>query len=74
MLTAISLIQIPVNPSLGRGNMVIREGFEWWRTAQVARDQGWTKEQTKAWENEADHYQIEDRSENRSHRWEMKPC
>ncbi|WP_139256625.1 GH-E family nuclease [Herbiconiux ginsengi] len=51
-----------------------KEGFEWWRTAQVARDQGWTKEQIKAWENEADHYQIEDRSENRSHRWEMKPC
>jgi hypothetical protein len=46
-------------------------GFEWWRTQQMAREQGWTREQVIEYENDPSHYQIEDPSANRSHLYEM---
>ena len=46
-------------------------GNEWWRTQQMARDQGWTRQQVIEYENDPSHYQIEDPSSNRSHFYEM---
>ena len=46
-------------------------GYEWWRMQQMARDQGWTRQQVIEYENDPSHYQIEDPSSNRSHQYEM---
>jgi hypothetical protein len=46
-------------------------GYEWWRTQQIARDQGWTRQQLIEYENDASHFQIEDPASNRSHAFEM---
>lgn len=48
-----------------------KPGFEWWRTQQIAREQGWTREQLIEYENNPSHYQIEDPLANLSHRFEM---
>jgi hypothetical protein len=45
-------------------------GNEWWRTQQMAREQGWTRQQVIEYENDPSHYQIEDPSSNRSHLYE----
>jgi RHS repeat-associated protein len=45
------------------------EGEEWWRTRDRAREEGWTREQVLEHENSKT-FQIEDRSANRSHRYE----
>jgi hypothetical protein len=45
--------------------------FEWWRTQQLARVEGWTREQLIEYENDPSHYQIEDPSSNMSRRYEM---
>jgi RHS repeat-associated protein len=49
-----------------------RPGYEWWRTQQMAREGGWTREQVIEYENDPSHYQIEDPSANQSHRYEME--
>ena len=46
-------------------------GYEWWRTQQIAREQGWTRQQLIEYENDASHFQIEDPASNRSHAFEM---
>ena len=46
-------------------------GNEWWRTQQMAREQGWTRQKVIEYENDPVHYQIEDPSSNRSHLYEM---
>ena len=46
-------------------------GYEWWRTQQIARDQGWTRQQLIEYENDASHFQIEDPASNRIHAFEM---
>ncbi|AYG04695.1 type IV secretion protein Rhs [Gryllotalpicola protaetiae] len=46
-------------------------GYEWWRTQQLARGSGWTRQQVIEYENDPDHYQIESPSSNRSHLFEM---
>jgi RHS repeat-associated protein len=46
-------------------------GYEWWRTRDLARSEGWTRQQVLDYENDASHYQIEDPGSNRSHVYEM---
>jgi RHS repeat-associated protein len=48
-----------------------KPGYEWWRTQQIAREQGWTRQQLIEYENDASHFQIEDPASNRSHAFEM---
>jgi hypothetical protein len=48
-----------------------KPGYEWSRTQQRARDEGWTREEVLEYENEWTHYQIEDPRANMSHRYEM---
>jgi hypothetical protein len=48
-----------------------KPGFEWWRTQQLARQQGWTRQQVLEYENDWTHYQIEDPRSNMSHLYEM---
>jgi len=45
-------------------------GNEWWRTQEMARSEGWSREEVIEFENNPDHYQIEDPSSNRSHFFE----
>jgi len=47
-----------------------KPGYEWWRTQQMAREQGWTREQLIEYENDPSHFQIEDPLANLSHRFE----
>ncbi|WP_179100268.1 GH-E family nuclease [Leifsonia sp. ALI-44-B] len=47
---------------------------EWWRTAQIARDQRWARADLIEFENDASHYQVEDSVSNRSHKYEVPPC
>jgi hypothetical protein len=58
---------IPKNGPFDYGH---KPGFEWWRTQARARDEGWTRERVLEHENDPSHYQIEDPSANRSHRYE----
>jgi HNH/ENDO VII superfamily nuclease len=53
----------------GQGHFGHRPGFEWWRTQQLAREQGWTREQLIEYENDPTHYWYEDPSSN-AHRYE----
>lgn len=48
-----------------------KPGFEWWRTQQLARQEGWTREQVIEFENDWTRYQIEDPLSNMSHLFEM---
>lgn len=48
-----------------------KPGFEWWRTQELARAEGWTREEIIEYENDPDHYQIEDPSANRGHQFEL---
>jgi len=47
-----------------------KPGYEWSRTQQMAREQGWTRERLIAYENDPSHFQIEDPLANLSHRFE----
>jgi hypothetical protein len=47
-----------------------KPGYEWWRTRDRARAEGWTREQVIEFENDPSHYEIEDLSSNRSHEYE----
>jgi hypothetical protein len=49
-----------------------KPGFEWRKTRDKARAEGWTREQVVEHENNPDIYQIEDPLENISHRHEEK--
>lgn len=51
-----------------------KPGYEWRCTQKKAREEGWTRKQVIEYENDPSHYQIEDRSSNRSHRYESKTC
>ncbi len=48
-----------------------RPGFEFRRRQQIARDEGWTRQQLIEYENDPSYYRIEDPSSNRSHLYEM---
>jgi RHS repeat-associated protein len=48
-----------------------KPGFEWWRTQQTARSEGWTRQELIEYENDWTHYQIEDPRSNMSHLYEM---
>ena len=48
-----------------------KPGYEWWRTQEMAREQGWTRQQVIEYENDPSHYQIEDPSSNRSGRYQL---
>ena len=45
--------------------------FEWWRTQERARAEGWTREQVIEYENDPSHYRVEDPSSNRSRKYEL---
>ena len=47
-----------------------KPGLEWRTTQQIAREQGWSREQVIEYENNPSHYQIEDPASNMSHRYE----
>ena len=47
-----------------------KPGFEWWRTKEQARSEGWTRKQVIEYENDPTHYQVESPNTNRSHRFE----
>jgi hypothetical protein len=47
-----------------------KPGFEWWRTQERARAEGWTREQVIEYENDPSHYQVEEPGSNRSHFFE----
>lgn len=55
----------------GAGHFGHRPGFEWWRTQQMAREQGWTRQRVIEFENNPSHYSYEDPSSNMSHVWEL---
>ncbi len=46
-------------------------GFEWWRTRDRARAEGWSRQEVIEYENDPSHFQIEDPASNMSHRHEM---
>lgn len=46
-------------------------GYEWWRTQVIAREQGWSREELIAYENDPRHYLIEAPSSNRSRTFEQ---
>ncbi len=48
-----------------------KPGFEWWRTQQSARTDGWSRQQVIEYENDPTHYQIEDPASNMSHLFEL---
>jgi hypothetical protein len=47
-----------------------KPGFEWWRTQQRARSEGWSRRDVIEYENNPSHYQIEAPGPNRSRRYE----
>lgn len=47
-----------------------RPGYEWRSTRDKARAEGWNRQDVIEYENDPSHYQIEDPSANRSHRYE----
>jgi hypothetical protein len=59
---------IPKNGPYDYGH---RPGVEWWRTKLIARDQSWTRKEVIEYENDPSHYQIENRSSNRSRKYEQ---
>lgn len=60
-----------VIPQAGPFDYGHKPAYEWWRTQQMAREQGWTRQQVIDYENIPDHYEIEDPSSNRGHGFEM---
>jgi hypothetical protein len=50
--------------------MATEPGFEWWRTQQRARSEGWSRRDVIEYENNPSHYQIEAPGPNRSRRYE----
>lgn len=62
-------ILIPVEGPYHYGH---RPGFEWRRTQALARKEGWTRKELIDFENNPDHYWIEDPSSNMSHKYEAK--
>lgn len=49
-------------------------GEEWWRTQQMAREEGWSREQLIEYENQPERFQIENPTANRSHLYEKPKC
>jgi len=47
-----------------------KSGFEWSRTRDLARKEGWSREKLIEYENDPTHYQIEDPISNMSHKYE----
>lgn len=50
-----------------------RPDYTWWKTQQMARDEGWTRQQIIEYENDPTHYRIEDPSSNRSNQFNDLP-
>jgi hypothetical protein len=61
-----------VVPKTGPYHFGHKPGFEWWRTRDRARAEGWTREQVVEHENNPDIYQIEDPASNVSHEHEAE--
>ncbi|WP_250290205.1 HNH/ENDO VII family nuclease [Frankia sp. CiP1_Cm_nod1] len=57
-------------PIKGKPDIGHKPGHEWRRTQERARREGWTREEVIEHQNNPDIYQLEDRSSNRSHRYE----
>jgi hypothetical protein len=60
-----------VIPKEGPFDIGHRPGYEWWRTQQIAREEGWTREQLIEYENDPSHFQIEARGVNRGRTFEL---
>ncbi|MBC7596340.1 MAG: HNH/ENDO VII family nuclease, partial [Kineosporiaceae bacterium] len=58
----------------GRADIGHKPGYEWRCMQAMARHQNWTRAQLIEYANDLSHYQIEDRSSNRSHQHEAKVC
>ena len=59
---------IPGNGPFDYGH---KPGFEWWRTQERSRQEGWAREQLREFENDPSHYDIESPSSNRSRQFEL---
>lgn len=58
-------------PEKGTYDFGHREGHEWWRYKQEAEAGGYTREKVIEDQNDPSRYQVEERSANRSHRYEQ---
>ncbi|MFC8275683.1 HNH/ENDO VII family nuclease [Streptomyces sp. NPDC057271] len=58
-------------PARGPFHYGHKPGFEYWRSRDMAAAKGWTREQFIAYENNPNHYQIEDPANNLSHKYEQ---
>ena len=58
---------IPKNGPFDYGH---KTDYEWWRTQQRARAEGWSRQDVIEYVNDPIHYQIEDPRANRSHEFE----
>jgi HNH/ENDO VII superfamily nuclease with conserved GHE residues len=61
---------LAVIPKDGHFHYGHKEGFEWWRTQQQARAEGWDRQQVIEYENDPSHYEIQDPVANLSHQYE----
>jgi RHS repeat-associated protein len=61
-------VDIPAGEAFHYGH---KPGFEWWRTQEMAREQGWTRAQLIEYENNPLHYYVADPYSNMSHANEM---
>jgi uncharacterized protein (DUF885 family) len=57
-------------PKTGPFHYGHKPGYEWWRTRDTARREGWSRKKLIEYENEPSHYQIEDPASNSSHKYE----
>ncbi|MFF1831178.1 GH-E family nuclease [Paenarthrobacter sp. NPDC058040] len=60
-----------VIPKSGPFHYGHKPGYEWWRTQQRAREEGWNRQQVIEFENDPTHYHIEDPTSNMSHKFEQ---
>lgn len=66
-----SSLPIAASPAVARRHYGHKPGFEWWRTRKLAIEEGWTRAELIAYENNPSHFQIEDPLANMSHRFEL---
>ena len=64
-------IRTPVSPLILKPDLGHKTGNEHWREAQQAESEGLTQQQFNDRMNDANKYQLEDSSSNRSHRFEQ---
>ncbi|MFF3920173.1 LamG-like jellyroll fold domain-containing protein [Streptomyces sp. NPDC001852] len=58
-------------PSEGPFHYGHKPGYEYWRNRDMAQAKNWTRQQFVDFENDPDHYQIEDPYNNMSHQYEQ---